>query len=385
MNHRYLLVLALAILNSPFSIAQGKIIESENIGDCFGAIQIALDEPIQTAFTGYAGTEDDLEKWKDTLSIETFNTLWLKFNSPVDGTFSINGELNITPLEILIFKLNKNETCSTIQNKKSNLVFNEKIANSSALKKEFKLKEGESLYLYFNTTQDTKKSLTLNAGFQIADKEGASASLMVKEDLRTDVTQPSFQIKVRDAKTKLPVESRIIISDSKNFNALYTASDMLFTRDGYLKFEMKVDAPGYFFEDIEVNIRNEATNERIIYLNPLEKNQEIELEGIQFLPQSTILTEESKPRLRRLRDFLALNSEVQIEIQGHVHHIGRNNWKSKRVSKKRAKKVRNYLIQNGVDGDRLSVKGFGNAKMKYPEPENDNQRSANRRVEIKIK
>ncbi len=28
---------------------------------------------------------------------------------------------------------------------------------------------------------------------------------------------------------------------------------------------------------------------------------------------------------------------------------------------------------------------FGNSKMKYPEPESDEERSANRRVEIKIK
>jgi outer membrane protein OmpA-like peptidoglycan-associated protein len=89
--------------------------------------------------------------------------------------------------------------------------------------------------------------------------------------------------------------------------------------------------------------------------------------------------------LRRLRDFLALNKDVNIEIQGPVHNMGKNTWRSKQISKKRARKVRDYLIQNGIDGNRMTIKGFGNSKMKFPEPESDDERNANRRVEIKIK
>lgn len=358
---------------------------SENIGDCFGAIKMPIDEEIEPTFTGYAGTVDDLSKWQDSLSLKTFNTLWLTFEAPLNGKIQLEGRFSTFPLELLLFKLGKNKTCLEIQETQTSTLLHKSYEQESLLNTAIQLKKGESIYLYFNTTKETKESLDLKASFQIEDKEGASSSLMVVEDLRTDVSQPKFQIKIRDAKTKLPVESRIIISESKNFNALYTASDMYINRSGYLKFKMKVDAPGYFFKDTEVNIRDEEEKELTIYLDPLKKNQEIEIEGIQFLPQSTVFTEEAKPKLRRLRDFLALNNNVNIEIQGHVHRMGKNTWKSKRVSRKRAEKVKEYLIQNGINGDRLTTKGYGNAKMKFPEPENDDERSANRRVEIKIK
>lgn len=384
MKYKQLLILIFLFHCLSISVAQNNT-TSENIGDCYGAIKIPVDERLEPTFTGYAGTEDDLKSWKDTLSLETFNTLWLTFKAPLNGTMNLKGKLEVLPLEMLVFKLNKNETCKNIQEKNSTLVFHENYKNASKLDTEFQLNQGESLYIYFNTSQDSKKSLNISAQFNIKDKEGASASLKIIEDLRTDVSKPTFEIKIRDAKTKLPVESRIIISESKNFNALYTASDIYVNRSGYLKFKMKIDAPGYFFKDVHINIRDEEQKELTVYLDPLEKNQQIELEGIQFLPQSTTFTQQAKPKLRRLRDFLALNKDVHIEIQGHVHRIGKNNWKSKRVSKKRAKKVKDYLIQNGIEGSRMTLKGYGNSKMKYPEPENDDQRSANRRVEIKIK
>jgi outer membrane protein OmpA-like peptidoglycan-associated protein len=380
-----LLIFFVLIQCISLSISQEKTVTSENIGDCFGAIKLPIDKEIEPAFTGYAGTVNDLNKWQDSLSLKPFNSLWLTFEAPLNGKIQLKGKFAIFPLELLIFKLEKNKTCLEIQDNKTSTLLHKNYEENGILNTTIQLKKGESIYLYFNTSKETKESLNLKASFQIDDKEGASASLMVVEDLRTDVSQPKFQIKIRDTKTKLPVESRIIISESKNFNALYTASDMYIERSGYLKFKIKVDAPGYFFKDTYVNIRDEEQKELTIYLDPLKKNQEIELEGIQFLPQSTVFTEEAKPKLRRLRDFLALNKDVNIEIQGHVHRMGKNTWKSKRVSKKRAQKVREYLIQNGIEGDRMTTKGYGNAKMKFPEPENDDERSANRRVEIKIK
>lgn len=382
MTHSRIVILILLIHSFSFSQEDNSV--SENIGDCFGAIKIPVDEQIEPTFTGYAGTEDDLSSWSLS-AMEPHNTLWLTFKAPLNGKILLKGDLQILPLDLLIFKLDKNQNCRDLQEKKVNLVFQKEYKKASNLDTNFYLKKGESIYLYFNTSKDSKESLNLTSNFLIEDKKGASATLMVVEDLRTDVSDPTFQVKIRDAKTKLPVESRIIISESKNFNALYTASDLLLNRNGYLKFKMKIDAPGYFFKDVSINIRDDNEKELTVYLNPLEKNQQIELEGIQFLPQSTVFTEDAKPKLRRIRDFLALNKDVNIEIQGHVHRIGKNNWKSKRVSKQRAKKVKSYLIENGIDADRMTVKGFGNSKMKYPEPNNDEERSANRRVEIKIK
>jgi outer membrane protein OmpA-like peptidoglycan-associated protein len=55
------------------------------------------------------------------------------------------------------------------------------------------------------------------------------------------------------------------------------------------------------------------------------------------------------------------------------------------MSDERAKSVMRYLIENGIQKDRLSTKGFGNSKPIYPKPKNEQEIQANRRVEVMVK
>jgi outer membrane protein OmpA-like peptidoglycan-associated protein len=82
---------------------------------------------------------------------------------------------------------------------------------------------------------------------------------------------------------------------------------------------------------------------------------------------------------------MALNSEIRIEIQGHVNAPGmENSGRIKSLSEKRAKAVKSFLKDNGIDGSRLEIMGYGNTEMIYPEPKSVEEEEANRRVEIKI-
>ena len=91
------------------------------------------------------------------------------------------------------------------------------------------------------------------------------------------------------------------------------------------------------------------------------------------------------PRLKRLKDFLLLNPSISIEVRGHVNDEGGNSLSSQRLSKKRAKRIVDYLISCGIEPERLSAVGYGNTKPIYPKPESEEQKEANRRVEVKIK
>ena len=76
------------------------------------------------------------------------------------------------------------------------------------------------------------------------------------------------------------------------------------------------------------------------------------------------------------------NPEVSIEIGGHTDNKGSAAY-NKTLSENRAKSVYDYLIDNGIDTDRLTYKGYG-----FEEPIADNQtekgRAKNRRTEFKI-
>jgi hypothetical protein len=72
---RLLFVFCVLIQSISLTIAQDEDNTSENIGDCFGVIKIPIDKQIEPTFTGYAGTLDDLSKWKDSLFLSKHSIL----------------------------------------------------------------------------------------------------------------------------------------------------------------------------------------------------------------------------------------------------------------------------------------------------------------------
>ena len=86
--------------------------------------------------------------------------------------------------------------------------------------------------------------------------------------------------------------------------------------------------------------------------------------------------------LDEIVDWLVANPKVNVEIGGHTDGIGSQEYNQK-LSEQRAKTVYNYLVEHGVNKNRLSYKGYGKL-----EPIADNStesgRQQNRRVELKI-
>jgi outer membrane protein OmpA-like peptidoglycan-associated protein len=103
----------------------------------------------------------------------------------------------------------------------------------------------------------------------------------------------------------------------------------------------------------------------------------------QPLPGSTIV-------LQELAAILKEYPTLHIEIQGYVCCMsdkfdGRDaDLGTPDLSKQRAKFVYEFLVGQGIKKDRLSYKGFGASNKIYPEEKDEAQKTANRRVEIKI-
>ena len=80
--------------------------------------------------------------------------------------------------------------------------------------------------------------------------------------------------------------------------------------------------------------------------------------------------------------FLKSNPKVSMEISGYTDNVGdvRSN---QTLSEKRAKSVYDFLIKGEVEANRLTFKGYGEAK---PVASNDFEegRSQNRRTEFAI-
>lgn len=113
------------------------------------------------------------------------------------------------------------------------------------------------------------------------------------------------------------------------------------------------------------------------------------LPNINFIGGRDEFREESFESLRELLAIMKEQSDLKIEIQGHVcctdGRDGPNILTGKgNLSEDRAKAVYDYLVRNSINEKRMRYKGFaGVKKLVYPELSEDDEQK-NRRVEIQV-
>lgn len=125
---------------------------------------------------------------------------------------------------------------------------------------------------------------------------------------------------------------------------------------------------------------NEQTKEEsVISIEQFLTEDKINLKNIQFKPGTAdFFNQDAIDELRELRFILDSLSTIKIRIEGHVCCVN-----DRILSELRAKKVYWYLLDNGIDKDRLSSVGFSNTKPLVPETSAENNQK-NRRVEVQI-
>ena len=78
--------------------------------------------------------------------------------------------------------------------------------------------------------------------------------------------------------------------------------------------------------------------------------------------------------------ILKKNPGIKVEIDGHTDNRGSAAY-NMTLSERRAKAVMKYFVDNGIEAERLTTKGFGFTR---PAASNDTEqgRAKNRRVEL---
>jgi outer membrane protein OmpA-like peptidoglycan-associated protein len=117
----------------------------------------------------------------------------------------------------------------------------------------------------------------------------------------------------------------------------------------------------------------------------------IALRNINFEGGRSLILDSSFPALEELLNAMKDFPALVIQIEGHICcqdgpqdglDMGTGIYN---LSEARARAIRNYLVENGIAANRLSYRGFGHSRPLHPYPEEtEEQRIANRRVEIRI-
>lgn len=86
--------------------------------------------------------------------------------------------------------------------------------------------------------------------------------------------------------------------------------------------------------------------------------------------------------IQKLAEFLQDNPERQVMVEGYTDNTGSDDYNLE-LSERRAESVRRELTRMGVDAQRITARGYGEA---YPVASNDTpaSRAMNRRVEVTI-
>jgi len=112
----------------------------------------------------------------------------------------------------------------------------------------------------------------------------------------------------------------------------------------------------------------------------IEVNKIIVLEGIEFEFQKATITPESDRRLQKTLKLLQAFPSYNFSLEGHTDDIGGRQFNQK-LSLDRAKAVKTWLVDHGINSKRLTVKGFGFDKP-VASNSTDEGRQRNRRVEF---
>lgn len=107
------------------------------------------------------------------------------------------------------------------------------------------------------------------------------------------------------------------------------------------------------------------------------------MKNLNFYVRSDQFYPESVPYLEELYRVMDANPTLKIEIQGHICCTpGRD---TEEFSLRRCLAVYNFLVDYGINSDRMTYVGLDATQPIFPLPEkNEEQRKANRRVEILI-
>ncbi len=104
---------------------------------------------------------------------------------------------------------------------------------------------------------------------------------------------------------------------------------------------------------------------------------------LHFPPGSWTLTPEHRQRLKDLLAGLNNQGSLRVEIHGHTDRTGAQGFDNQLLSRQRAESVASFLIQNGVEQQRVTISGHGSSRPVDPES-NPAAWARNRRAEIQI-
>lgn len=324
----------------------------------------------------YKSIKDENGEWSEPINIgKPINTSGDE-KSPFIHTdtrtlyFSSNGRPGIGGYDIYYVKLNNNNEKTEVKNIGYPInTENDEVGFIVSI---------DGKYGYFSSNNIKNESL---GGmdfyyFSLYNEAKPEEVILVKGNLKSeDTTKPikaTVQIKSLESKrvTFIPVDEDgdYVASLLKNEDYLLTikGEDIVY-QSTYVAAKDSITAPVIKLE---------------MEVQPIEVGMHYRLHNIYFAFNSADILSSSQKVLDEFIVFLNDHPTMTISIEGHTDNVGSDEF-NLILSENRAKAVYNYLVNNGIDADRLQYKGFGKTTP-IATNETEEGRAMNRRTEFVI-
>lgn len=380
-------------------------VRTADAGDCIGAIFIkdsvvVCDRPGR-GFGNILEIKENPATDLQWLEREHHST-WYLFRAPAktDLTFDIIPKNPQDDIDFLLFQGNVPDICQKVRNKqlmpvRSNISRNDQALHSacglskeatedyvrsgvgSSYSRAIPVEEGDLYYLLVDYQDRPYDGFTIR--FHYDPPPPPQAAKELPQALVLDVV---------DARTGKPVEAALAV-EGMYFDSIVQAkgsSHYNFRMDTYRKLRISCLQKGYLFQTRHIKPSTEPEVHVTIALEPIVAGAKVVLDDIRFVGNDNKVLRSSEGSLYLLLNFMNQNPSARIEIEGHVNgpDYKKNSKEFIALSAARAQTVYNFLMINDVDPGRVNYVGLGNAHMIYPEPKNQEQSEANRRVEILV-
>ena len=219
---------------------------------------------------------------------------------------------------------------------------------------------------------DPEKAVDPSSGESLAE-ENTPSVLKVYGKIVNAKSGEAVPAKISFASPGLAEVSAVANTDGYSVEVAPSEYAVKIEASGYISAMEKLDVHAFEMKALEMNFR----------LQPVEVGTMVNLKNVLFAQGKTDILAESYPELDLVVSFLRENPTVRIELMGHTDGRGVPSDNVK-LSQERVNKVKAYLVSKGIEGRRISGKGFGGSR---PIASNDTEESRrmNRRVEFVIR
>ncbi len=197
--------------------------------------------------------------------------------------------------------------------------------------------------------------------------------------------------KVYDEESKKPIGAKITYQDLTTGKEVGIAQSNPKTGEYKItlpygkKYAFRAESKDYIAgnENIDLTLNKEYKEiKRDLFLFKMEVGEVVTLKNVFFKRGSSDLMETSNAELDRIVNIMRKNPSMKVEIMGHTDNRG-NAELLQKLSEERVESVKSYIVAKGINGNRITGKGYGGSQTIH-ENDSENEHLKNRRVEFKI-